>query len=99
MRRLQLALTFVIIIGAVTPLRVFASATHWTIQATPTPGGAQTTTLGGISCTAAKACTAVGITASPNTYAVPLAERWDGTKWLIQQTPVPVGARGAGLLG
>ncbi len=38
----------------------------------------------GVSCTSASACTAVG-----STEVATLAERWDGRRWAIQQTPSP----------
>ena len=58
----------------------------WKIEATPNPTGAHGSTLLGIACAFARACTAVGGT---NVNAVTLAERWDGHKWTIQATPNP----------
>jgi hypothetical protein len=40
-----------------------------------------------VACTSLSACTAVGGTAGGST----LAERWNGTEWLIQATPNPAG--------
>jgi hypothetical protein len=60
----------------------------WTIQPTPSPSGAQDTSLFGVSCTSASACTAVGYYAS-GTTSLPLAERWNGTTWAIQKMPNP----------
>jgi hypothetical protein len=62
----------------------------WTVQATPNPRGVNGSDLEGVSCTSASACTATG------SYGVPgggltLAERWNGTKWVIQATPNPSG--------
>jgi hypothetical protein len=42
--------------------------------------------LGGVSCTGSSACLAVGSSSSSST-ARPLAERWDGSSWLVQQPP------------
>jgi hypothetical protein len=68
--------------------------TTWTVQPTPNPTGAQSSSLSGVSCTSATACTAVG-----NAGGQLLAERWDGTNWTIQPTPIPAGARGGFLQG
>jgi hypothetical protein len=71
------------------------NGTAWTVQTTPNPGSAEGTysTLEGVSCTSATACTAVG---SSNPIATgltaTLAERWNGTAWSIQATPNPSGA-------
>src|SRR6266536_3763279 len=44
--------------------------------------------LEGVSCASASACTAVGYTTGFDTgSAVPLAEIWNGTAWVIQATP------------
>jgi hypothetical protein len=67
------------------------NGTTWSIQHTPTPAGGSDTSLAGVSCASASACTAVGnysLGASP----VTLAERWNGTAWSIQHTPNPAGA-------
>ena len=49
-------------------------------------------TLNGVSCMSAKACTAVGSYDNASGRQIPLAERWDGTVWTLQQVPVPAGA-------
>ena len=74
------------------------NGTKWSIQATPNPPGADESKLLGVSCASANACTAVGyyFTSGIN---VMLAERWDGTKWLIQTTANPPGANYSELLG
>jgi hypothetical protein len=54
----------------------------WTIQSTPNPTGAQSSTLRAVSCTSAAACIAVGdYRMGPDEVTV--AERWDGTAWTI----------------
>jgi hypothetical protein len=58
----------------------------WAIQSTPSPAGAPQTSLSGVSCQSATACTAVGKQAS-STQTLTLAERWDGTIWATQSTP------------
>ena len=72
------------------------NGTKWSIQKTLRPTGAKNNTLGGVSCSSQSACTAVGGYAKGHT-ALPLAERWNGTKWSIQSTPNPTG--GGGLNG
>jgi hypothetical protein len=60
----------------------------WAIQPTPRPAGVTSMEFRGVSCTSARACTAVGDTeASPFGEFRPLAERWNGRKWAIQPTP------------
>src|SRR5258708_6846942 len=62
----------------------------WTIQPTPNPGGAASSSLHGVACPSATSCIAVGASeiGSYNTQA--FAERWDGSLWTLQPTPVPV---------
>lgn len=64
----------------------------WTIQNTPTPGGGRNPFLGGVSCTAANACTAVGDFVNSTPKQVPLAERWNGTSWSVQNAAIPSGS-------
>jgi hypothetical protein len=60
--------------------------TRWTVQPTPSPhAGAQ---LGGVSCTSAASCTAVGNASRPAGETT-LAERWNGRRWSIQRTLNP----------
>jgi hypothetical protein len=65
----------------------------WTIRNPPMPSASIDGDLSGVSCTSANDCTAVGyyIKARSRT-AWPLADRWDGTQWHIERTPVPTGA-------
>jgi hypothetical protein len=74
------------------------NGTAWTVQATPNPSGATGSALGGVSCTSASACTAVGSYDIPG-GALTLAEDWNGTKWAIQATPNPSGDANLGLGG
>lgn len=48
--------------------------------------------LFGVSCTKARACTAVGESPKGN-GAIPLAERWNGATWSIQTPPAPGGVK------
>ena len=65
----------------------------WVIQPTPNPAGAFFTGLSGVSCASASACTAVGVYTNSAGNSVPLAERWDGTTWVIEPTTNPPGAQ------
>ena len=51
--------------------------------------------LEGVSCSSAKACTAVGSNGGEAT----LAERWNGTKWALQHAPNPSDAGASPLHG
>ncbi len=59
---------------------------EWSIEKVPIPAGTPDSALWGVSCTSKRACTAVG-TYQQGTTNVPLAERWNGTRWSIQHTP------------
>jgi hypothetical protein len=63
------------------------SAHRWTIKRTIRPSSARASFLSGVSCTGPRACTAVGYSNEANGAQVPLAERWDGTRWTIQPIP------------
>ena len=62
--------------------------TRWRLLATPGIAAAAYAQFGGVSCTSASACTAVGtyFTHGKNET---LAERWNGTSWQVQATPSP----------
>ena len=89
---LAAALMTVGVLGGLLPVSAWAAPARSTV---PSPN---TTTqqglLDGVSCTSAKACTAVG---SYNNEA--LAEAWNGTKWTIEHTPDPYQAKDSTLSG
>jgi hypothetical protein len=62
------------------------NGTTWAIQHVPNPPGFMNSTFNGISCSSATDCTAAGNYNGPSEEA-PLAEHWNGTKWVIQITP------------
>ena len=65
----------------------------WRRQATPSPAGASaSSSLIGLSCASPRACTATGSGTDTAGEGTTLAERWDGTRWRIQPSPVPAGA-------
>jgi hypothetical protein len=71
------------------------NGTRWRILPAPTPKGAVFAGLGGVSCLSPSFCMAVGAysTSSSESGPVkPLAERWNGKKWVIVSTPNPAGA-------
>ena len=81
-------------IGEEIPLVEDWNGSTWSIQRTPIPLRRWTGWLAGVSCTSSKACIAVGggYSAIARTI-VPLAERWNGSSWSIQPTPLLAGAR------
>ena len=73
---------------------------NWHRQATPSPAGASVSSgLVGLSCASARACTAAGFGTDSAGESTTLTERWDGTRWRIQPSPVPAGAVSATLTG
>ena len=73
------------------PIRTLAErwdGAHWRIVPTPNPAGSTDTFLNGVTCSSRRACTAVG-SAIAGKITVPLAERWNGSKWSIMKTPRP----------
>ena len=71
--------------------------TGWSIQRTPNPAGATSSLLFGVSCVSTTECTAVGSTTNRAGTTMPLAERWNGSRWSIQRTPNPSGTNPTGL--
>ena len=69
--------------------------TSWSIQPSPTPVTATNihpaVDLTGVSCTAPTDCIAVGYYSDTAGQRETLAERWDGSSWLIDPTPNPAG--------
>jgi hypothetical protein len=69
---------------------------RWKIQATPNPPDAGGLNVSGVSCTAARACTAVGFYYGDNGTSS-FAEARNGDAWALQTVPGPVGATTSGL--
>ena len=67
------------------------NGTRWTLQASPSPAGANASEFTADSCTSARACTAVGFYLKNLTVLDTLAESWNGSVWRIQPTPNPRG--------
>ena len=83
--------------GAVQMLAEMWDGTSWTIRPTPGPAGATSSSLSAVSCTAAAACTAVGVSVASGGTAVTLVDAWDGTSWTVQPSPNPAGAQSSSL--
>ncbi len=73
------------------------NGSRWAIQRTPNPAGATSSLLFGVSCASRTACTAVGSVTNRAGTAVPLAERWNGTRWAIQRIRRPPHAHAGAL--
>ena len=75
---------------------------NWAAQSIPNPAGAAEIQLNGVACRSASVCFAVGHYTSSSSHFFPdkaLAERWNGTSWTIQSTPLPAGTGAAALTG
>ena len=81
------------------PLAERWNGRSWALQSVPSAGN-EGIPLAGVSCPAAESCTAVGeANYDPATGAVsPLAEHWNGSRWIIQSTP-QIGNPGSALSG
>jgi hypothetical protein len=78
------------------------NGTSFAVQKFSPPPHATTSTLGAVSCDPAPAtsCEALGWDfPSGREIAKTLAEVWNGTKWTIQNTPAPTGAKGGSYPG
>jgi hypothetical protein len=74
------------------------NGTKWSIQRASNPTASTYGELNAVACTSQNACTAVG-DYNNNAGYVTLAERWNGTRWFIQDTPNPTGSRQTILYG
>jgi hypothetical protein len=71
----------------------------WTTQPPATIIGARASTLSGAACASTTVCTAVGTYVNSSGATVSLAERWNGSTWTTQATPMPAGAKATSLSG
>ena len=65
------------------------NGTGWAMAATANPSGVVNSSLTGVSCASANACTAVGNGLNSSDTDVPLAGQWNGTAWAFQTVPSP----------
>ena len=75
------------------------NGSNWSIERTPTPAAATSSSLLGVSCASPRVCTAVGSFTNRAGGEATLAERWNGSSWAIQRTPNPAGATSSRLVG
>ena len=76
-----------------------AAAAGWSIEPVPKPPNSGDTELSGVSCTSTRACVAVGWRDVPATNdPVPLVERWNGSTWSTEHTPMSTTAGWSGWL-
>lgn len=67
------------------------NGTKWSVLHPPNPPGASASAFFGVSCTSARACTAVGNSTNAGVDKT-LVERWNGKAWSIKHTPNPTGS-------
>jgi hypothetical protein len=65
------------------------NGSRWILQRPDRPARASVAFLSGVSCPSSTSCTAVGFAVNRSGIGVPLAERWNGVRWMIEQTPSP----------
>jgi hypothetical protein len=70
----------------------WTAARGWTLEPAPSPAGAASSFLSGVSCWSTRRCTAVGFSSGRNGAAAALAERWTPAGWTMQRIPTPAGA-------
>jgi hypothetical protein len=74
----------------------------WRVQRTPNPANLSLSSsevaLNGVSCTSAKACTAIG-EYTPDHAAAYFIESWNGKRWRLEPAPHPPGFAHGALLG
>ncbi len=68
------------------------NGTTWSVESTPNPSGATTSSLDGVSCTSSTACQAVGNYFNKSGTEFTLAEALSGTTWSVASTPNPTGS-------
>ncbi len=61
----------------------------WSVQPTVSLTGVSSSQLSAVSCAAVAACMAVGQLEKVRSGSSPLAEKWDGSAWELEATPVP----------
>jgi hypothetical protein len=72
------------------------NGSSWVIRPVPVPAGGSAAKLSGVSCAAADSCEAVG-TYRKGGISRPLAEAWNGSRWLTQTPSAVSGATSTGL--
>jgi hypothetical protein len=75
------------------------NGSSWTVQSTPNPVGAESTSLNAVACTAAGPCEAGGYFEYANTDLQAVALGWNGNSWTLQSAATPPGAAANALNG
>lgn len=84
--------------GTELPLAESESGGTWTVASVPSPAGAETNDLPGVSCAKRTSCVAVGYTVSSSGTDSPLADAWNGSSWTALAPAEPTGTHNAQLL-
>jgi hypothetical protein len=71
--------------GTELPLVESWNGKEWTLQEARSPSSATSTWLSAISCSSAESCTTVGGYSNKSGANNPLAERWTGKEWVLQE--------------
>jgi len=98
-RRLHAIGLVALAVGALWATPAAGKPASWSIQVTPTPNGATSSSLAGVSCGAPRTCAAVGSFLDVSGTQMLLAEEWKGVRWSIKSTPKPSGATGGNFNG
>ena len=71
------------------------NGTTWSVVSSPNPTGSDGARLYAVTCTSATNCLAVGEYSTASHSTLPMAEKWNGTKWSLVTVPAPTGATSA----
>ncbi len=75
--------------GGQIALAARSDGSGWQVQTVKDPKGSDVAQLHGVSCPAAKVCTAVGTYAKAGGGNYSVAYRWNGSTWKLEKTPNP----------
>jgi hypothetical protein len=73
------------------------NGTTWSVVTSVNPSGADGARLYGVDCTSTSNCLAVGVYYTASRTSLPMAEKWNGSKWSLVTVPAPSGATDASL--
>ncbi len=75
------------------------NGTEWTIQTVPSPTGAKSSRLYGVSCSSLTVCSAVGEYVNGSNVTVTFAEQWEAGEWKVKTSQSPAKAELSELRG
>jgi hypothetical protein len=81
------------------PLAERWNGSRWLAQAPPTISGAPAADLDAVSCVSATDCEAAGEAQTKAGSQAGVVEKWNGTRWSVQEQVLPAGDRSAALSG